>query len=222
MSFHTPPTSLQKALPESEVAVMSPADVGGFRSEEYLKISPQGKVPAMKCENGLCIAESDTVSRYLMSVYADKGPSFQPENPRSNMIARFHDLYLTSIQGCLYKASPPFGTFGDRQEALAEYSKQLYMIADMMVDGGAYLCGDDVSLADATLFPSIVFASYMFPKFDSGLENPIPAKIESWFRAVQLQDHAFKKVYDEVGGSRNSTALFAMLTLSNINIGCPF
>jgi glutathione S-transferase len=79
-------------------------ELGGFKSDEYLAINPQGKVPALKCEStGLCIAESDTVARYLMSTYASEGPSFQPDNPISNMIARFHDIYLTSIQMCLYK-----------------------------------------------------------------------------------------------------------------------
>ena len=177
---------------------MSPSEVGGFKSPEYLKINPQGKVPAMKCEDGLLIAESDTVSRYLISKYSDKGPTFQPDNPKSNMIARFHDVYLSSIQMCLYKPSPPFGIYGDRKQALKEYSRQLYVIADLMDDKGHYLCGDEVSLADATLFPSIVFAAHMFPKFDCGIDKPIPAKIESWFRRMIDTDVAFKKVYDEV------------------------
>lgn len=51
----------KKQLDESEVSIVSPAELGGFRSEEYLKVSPLGKVPALKTHNtGLCIAESDT------------------------------------------------------------------------------------------------------------------------------------------------------------------
>jgi glutathione S-transferase len=190
---------VQKDLAESEVSVVSPLDLGGFKSEEYLKISPQGKVPSMKCESGLCIAESDTVCRYIMSTYADQGPSFQPDNPRSNQISRFHDFYLTTIQNCLYKPGPPFGIYGDRKQALAEYSKQLYVIADLMEDDAMYACGDEVSLADATLFPSVIFAVHLFPKFDSGLETPIPPKIEAWFQGLIEKDSAFKKAYDEVG-----------------------
>ena len=191
--------SPQKGLPESEVCVMSPAEVGGFRSEEYLAISPQGKVPALKCQTtGLTISESDTVSRYLLSAYESQSPSFQPDNPISNMIARFHDVYLTPIQSCLYKATPPFGTFGIRKDALAEYSKQLYKIADLMDGSGPYMCGDEVSLADASVFPSIVFASHMFPKFDAGIDNPIPPKIESWYQKMIGTDPAFNKVYSEV------------------------
>ena len=34
----------KKGLPESEVKVVSPADLGGFKSESYLAVNPQGKV----------------------------------------------------------------------------------------------------------------------------------------------------------------------------------
>ena len=148
------------------------------------------------------IAESDTVCRYLLSTYSDLGPSFQPENPSSNEIARFHDMYLTTIQTCLYRAGPPFGIFGTRKDALKEYSKQLYVIADLMDDQGPYMCGNEVSLADATVFPSVVFASFMFPKFEfqdgDSQRQPIPKKIEAWFQRMIDTDSAFQKVYNEV------------------------
>lgn len=146
----------------------------------------------------MSIAESDTVSRFLLSDYAEVGPSFQPNNPISNTMARFHDIYLSSIQMCLYKPGPPFGAFGTRRDALKEYSKQLYVLAEMMDSTGPYLCGSEVSLADATIFPSIVFAAHMFPKFDHGIEEPIPPKIEAWFQTMKDTDAAFKKVFDEV------------------------
>lgn len=196
----------KKGVPESECKILSPVDVGGTKSDEYLKINPQGKVPSLKCQTtGQSIAESDTVSRYLLHTYADMGPSFQPDDPRSNEIARFHDVYLTTIQSCLYRAAPPFGHFGCRKDALKEYSKQLYVIADLMDDSGPYLCGDQVSLADATVFPSIIFASFMFPKFDGnvglfddGNKPPIPTKLQDWFRRMVSTDSAFQKVFEEV------------------------
>jgi glutathione S-transferase len=190
----------KKGIPAAECCVMSPAEVGGFKSEDYLAISPQGKVPSLKClESGLCLAESDTVCRYLMSHYAYTGPSFQPDNARSNEIARFHDMYLTTIQSCLYRAVPPFGSFGDRKDALKEYSKQLYIISELMDENGPYLCGKEVSLADATVFPSIVFASFMYPKFQEGMvDQPIPRKIEEWYKRMIDTDSAFQRVHEEV------------------------
>jgi glutathione S-transferase len=206
----------KKGIDDSECIVKSPMDLGGFKSEAYLRISPEGKVPALQIyekNNYLdgspqlsTLAESDTVARYLMKRYATIGPSFQPDSPFSNEIARFHDMYLTTIQGCLYKASPPFGPYWNRMEALKEYSKQLYIITENFMSNDSknvYLCGDDVSLADATLFPSIVFATYMFPKFDSDVNNnpsrpAIPLQLQTWFRRLIDTDSAFKKVYDEV------------------------
>ena len=195
----------KKEIPESECAVISVMDVGGFKSEEYLSINPQGKIPSLKCQTtGVTIAESDTVCRYLMSSYSDLGPSFQPDNPLSNEIARFHDMYLTTIQTCLYRAVPPFGIFGTRKDALKEYSKQLYIISNMMDDEGPYLCGKEVSLADASVFPSVVFASFMFPKFDQKelmddqQQQLVPKKIEEWFQRMIDTDVAFQKVYEEV------------------------
>lgn len=194
----------KKALPETEVKIVAPSELGGLKSEEYLKVNPQGKMPSLVVQDGdtmFGIAESDTIGRYLMSTYATTGPSFQPDNPRSNLIARFHDLYLSTIQGCFYKPSPPFGTFGCRKEALLEYRKQLDVIADLTVDNdGLYLCGSEVSYADATLFPSLVFAKYMFPKFDGvpGLDTNLPIKLGQYFDRVLEQDPAFRKIYDEV------------------------
>ncbi|KAG7350436.1 protein kinase C inhibitor [Nitzschia inconspicua] len=193
----------KKGIPEEECCVMSPAELGGFKSEDYLAISPQGKVPALKCqETGLCLAESDTVCRYLLSKYSYLGPSFQPDNARSNEIARFHDMYLTTIQSCLYRAVPPFGGFGDRMEALQEYSRQLYVISKLMDEDGPYLCGKDVSLADAAVFPSIVFASFMYPKFEHGIVGkPIPKNIEEWYQRMIDTDSAFQRVHEEIKGA---------------------
>lgn len=102
----------------------------------------------------------------------------------------------------MYKAAPPFGIYGTRQDALNEYVKQLGIINDLLDERSGseniqYLCGDEVSLADATLFPSIIFAEKMLPKF--GFENPLPDKISDWYNEVKSKDDDFSKVYDEVG-----------------------
>jgi glutathione S-transferase len=73
------------------------------------------------------------------------------------------------------------------------------VIAKLMGKDGPFLCGKEVSLADATVFPSIVFASFMFPKFDHGLAHPpIPKEIEEWYQNLIETDIAFHRVYEEV------------------------
>lgn len=187
----------KKALEEPEVTIVRPGDVGGLKSETYLNMNPQGKMPTMHCtETDFSIPESDTICRHLLSTYANKGPSFLPDDPKSNLLCRFHDMYLTTIQGCLYKDRPPFGIYATRADALAEFNKQLLVIENLVSGGAPYLCGSEISLADATIFPTMVFAKHMLPKF--GFDSALPPKIDAWFEQVQRIDFVFKKVYDEV------------------------
>jgi glutathione S-transferase len=186
-----------------DIAIVAPTELGGLRSDEYLERNPQGKMPLLAChESGLNVAESDTIARYLLSEYVGTGPSFEPDNPRSNQIARLHDMYITTIQGCLYKPAPPFGTFGTRREAVVELVKQLQIIEDLVVEDGIYLCGEHVSLADATLFPTTVFAAYMLPKFD--VEPALPPKLSKWYQQVSTQDPDFSKIQQEIMGGLNA------------------
>lgn len=75
---------------EDKVKLVSPMEIGGLRSEEYLKLNPQAKMPALGLNEDVysSIAESDTIARYLLSKYADQGPSFQIDCPKSNYLAR--------------------------------------------------------------------------------------------------------------------------------------
>jgi len=185
------------------VKIVPPTDIGGLQADAYKAINPEKKMPAMVCPGGLALFESDTIARYLLSEYRNRGPSFQPENPRSNLICRVHDMYLTTIQACMYRP-PPFGPFWTRKDALAEYRRQLEIIDDMVVDADptascSYMCGNEISLADATLFPSALFALHMLPKFDPPGYR-LPPKLERWFNTVKEHDPVFRTVYDEIMG----------------------
>jgi len=187
------------------VEILSPAEVGGLKSSDYLNLNPAGLMPSLtiqKADNpyGInAIAESDTIARYLISEYSD-APSFLPDHPKSNQIARWHDMYLTPIQGCLYKPSSrlPFGNYADRKSAIAAYRKNLEVIEGFVGDlTGLYLCGDDISLADATLFPSLVFATFMLPKFDHA-QPALPLTLTQYYNNLMAKDEVFSKVHDEI------------------------
>jgi diadenosine tetraphosphate (Ap4A) HIT family hydrolase/glutathione S-transferase len=205
----------KKEISNEQVTILSPAHLGGLKSEDYKKLSPLGLMPCLTLPKPeqqshgelSSLVESDTIARYLLSKYATIGPSFQPENPKSNLIARMHDMYLTTIQGCLYKPASrlPLGDYPDRKSAIEAYRKNWNIIESFLTDDVAedatYLCGKEVSLADATLFPSAVFATYMLPKFDSDLDHPeppLPPKLTRWFDHLRINDSTFTKVYDEI------------------------
>lgn len=178
----------------SEIEIVSPVSIGGLQSSAYLQINPQAKMPALECSDDINLAESDTIARYLVSRYENIEPSFQPNLPLSNYICRIHDIYMQPIQGSMYKANPPFGTYGTRKDALVEYVKQMNIIDNLISDNTLYLCGNEISLADATMFPSLVFATHMLPKFDM---TP-PPKLIKWFDYLKQHDDVFAKVYDEI------------------------
>ena len=101
----------KKNISQDQVEIISPVTVGGLKSEEYLALSPNGLMPSLSIQKNHSsgmkhISESDTIARYLLSEYSNVGPSFLLENPRSNQITRWHDMYLTTIQGCLVSANP--------------------------------------------------------------------------------------------------------------------
>jgi glutathione S-transferase len=207
----------KKELDETEVRIVPHTDIGGLKSAEFLSLNPQGKIPVLHCPAlGFSIPESDTISRYLLTKYADKGPSFLPDDHQSNLLSRFHDFYLTTNQGCLYKDRPPFGIFGTRSDALAEFRKQLGVLDDLLMEQQQqqqYLCGSEVSLADATIFPTMVFAKHMLPKF--GFPNALPSKIDAWFENLKLSDPVFQRVYDEVRLAVNVDCLAARYALTS-------
>ena len=193
-----------KQLSQQQVEIVSPMKLGGLKSAEYMAVSPQGLMPAMliqkEHESGMKhLSESDTIARYLLAEYSNVGPSFQPDNPRSNQICRWHDVYLTTIQGCLYKPASrfPIGDYADRKSAITAFKKNLNIIEGFMSDEGMYLCGNEVSLADASLFPTCIFANYMLPKFDDS-QPPLPPKLAAWFENVRNNDPVFSKIYDEI------------------------
>lgn len=43
---------------------------------------------------------------------------------------------VVGLQGCMYKASPPFGSFDNRLDALAELKKQMAVLEDMADEKG--------------------------------------------------------------------------------------
>ena len=184
--------------------------LGGLKSEEYLQRSPQGYMPCLTIQKpnnsyGITsLSESDTIARYLLAEYANVGPSFLMDHPKSNQITRWHDIFLTTIQGCLYKPAArfPLGDYPDRKSALAAYRKNLKVIEGFMGDEeSTFLCGEEVSLADATLFPSLVFANYMLPKFDEDVNNPqppLPPKLTRYFDNLRTNDEVFSRVHNEI------------------------
>jgi len=200
----------KKGLSTTEdVQIKSPADVGGLKSPEYLAMNPQGLMPCLVTEEGP-IPESDTIARYLLDRFESKSPSFRPSTlasrTKSEIITRLHDIYLAGNQQCMYKLVPPFGKWPSRPQQMDEFRKQLLIVDSHVDEKGPYVAGEEVSLADATLFPTLIFAEYMLPKFEPkgstwSQEACFGANLSRWFNWVKVNDASFAKVYEEITGA---------------------
>lgn len=183
---------------QSLISISKPDDIGGLKGPTYLSLNPQGKMPLFITDEGDAIPESDCISRYLLDKYANQpGPSFVPttltQKYLSEQLVRLHDVYISPIQGCMYKApGTPFSIFGnDRLAAVAELRKQLDILESIVVKFeekhqnmiGNYLCGNEISLADAAIFPTMVFCQWMlpryFPRYESSTLSPSSSSTSS-------------------------------------------
>jgi len=83
---------------EDQVSIVSPMDIGGLKSPEYLKLNPQGKMPLLVADE-ITLPESDTICRYLLDRFSENSPSFVPSTAvaraRSDLLCRLHDMYLS-------------------------------------------------------------------------------------------------------------------------------
>ena len=189
---------------EDQFIITNPSEVGGIKSEEYLAMNPQGKMPLLVTADGLALPESEVISQYICHAFAENsGPELIPEDPETRAICalatRIHDLYVVPIQGCMYRAGYDVKTWADQ---LAEVVKQLDVIEGVMNlrTDGPFVGGREPSTADAALFPTYVFIEYILPKHfgwkDVWAGRPTTAK---WFEAMKL-DTCGARVYGEVRG----------------------
>ncbi len=120
-----------KGIISSHLEIQKPDDFGGLKSAQYLALNPQGKMPLLITNDDDVIIESDCIARYVIAKYNMFKPTFilpnLHEETLSNQICRIHDIYITSVQGCMYKASGTmFSVFGtDRKAAMKVFALQL-------------------------------------------------------------------------------------------------
>ena len=183
---------------------------GGIKSAEYMKLSPQAKLPIIAVEAEtpsapppFVIAETNAIFSYIVDRYSDVGPSFECETSEaravSRMITSIHDNYISAIQGCLYKPMDA----SERLIKLKELLKQLDVLEHHICAlGGPYVGGSVMSSGDCTLFPTIIFVEYIAPKFgwpDVFASRP---KLGSWWKHMRSgdggQDDFCNRVYEEV------------------------
>lgn len=98
-----------------------------------------------------------------------------------------------------------YGT--DRKSAINELMKQLRGIENLLQSfdnkfphlKGNFLCGNEISLADATLFPTVVFCVFMLPQFFNIQTNEfIGPLLQKWFEFLSSEVSYTRIVRQEI------------------------
>lgn len=190
-----------------------------LKEPEFAKVNPLKKVPGLIRPDGVTVFESAVILNYLEDKYSMLKPSFKPTTPEDRqhmeLVIRCHDLYVASpnctapgfshSQGSMYLS---YGWHGaargmdlkTRAAKLEEVWKQLNFLNESIK--GPYICGDKVTLADFTWFPTLIFMEYMLPKVFGwpdvfrDTSGPLP-KLATWFPKI-AEEEAFAKVRQQI------------------------
>lgn len=162
--------------------LLSMADL---QSPDFAKINPCRKVPALVTDTGMALFEASVIMNYLEDVFTGIKPSLvldtSPEDRAFvQLLVRCHDLYISSpncnqpnfshTQGCMYLDPTPTEFTPDRRTMNAAtraaklqelYEQLLWLEGQLRLP---YMAGSQMTHADLTWFPTIVFMEFMLPK----------------------------------------------------------
>ena len=132
------------------VDLMSKTTISGA---DFDAVTIKGYVPALVLDDGELVTENIAILDYLAGIY----PQFALEGPlgRTRLLEA-----LAYISTEIHKSYKPFWHDGsDSQKAIASayISKRLQYLADRVA--GAYLLGDQPSVADFYLFVTLLWAT---------------------------------------------------------------
>ena len=133
---------------------------GEQKSEDYLKINPYGKVPAMS-DGDFNLSEGVAISRYL--ALRENSALYSGDLQQQSKIDQWMDFVVQHIRVNVVRVhfnsvlAPMFGLEGDLNavETGREYLTQNLPHVERQLETNAYLCGDDLSLADIVLLASL-------------------------------------------------------------------
>ena len=191
---------------EGAVEVRDPDTLGGLRSQEYLAKNPNGKMPLLVTGDGMALPESEVINQYLQATLPGGSPGLVPPTPEGRALAdlatRVHDVYICANQGCMYKAMEA----KERQAGMTVLVTQLDMLESILSTiqarglGAPHFGGPEPCTADAALFPTFVFMTYILPSI-FGWEDVFKARplLSAWWDAC-LSLPAFARVHGEVTG----------------------
>ncbi|MFG5379771.1 glutathione transferase GstA [Yoonia sp. R2-816] len=136
--------------------------------DDFLKISPNGYVPALITDEGDIITENPAVLQYL----ADQSPAAGLAPPNGTLARTRLQETLNFISSELHKSFSPFFTGreldGDaRKRVEAGVGRRAAHVEQRLADGRRFLLGDTFTVADAYAFVVLNWAGFVGLSLDA-------------------------------------------------------
>jgi glutathione S-transferase len=151
-----------------------PTPGGGYKSPEYLKLNPLGKVPALK-DGKTVIYESGVIVEYLEAKHKKK--PVVPKNAKvaaeARMIAAVTGEYVHGAVSKLFALMGPAPDKTAVDAVFVEIDKYLD-IAEKVMAAKPFAAGAKFTIADVYALPALQFASMFMPVF--GAKKPLGAR----------------------------------------------
>jgi len=131
---------------------------GGNAETDYLAMNPMGLVPTLIEEDGFCVWESNTITRYLASKFG--AGSLCPTNLQSRATAEtWMDWQLTALAPMirpvfhgLVRNKPEDRDF-DSINAGIEQGNRLLAMLDTHLEGRSFIAGNEFTMGDIPIGP---------------------------------------------------------------------
>lgn len=151
----------RKQFPAGTMDIVSPAELGGLKSEQYLAVNPLGKMPALIIrddpEGTFELFESKVICEYLIDRFPEMKPTFVPTSARGraigNLVASLLDSYVGPLNYAMYK---PLDPDFDRAAVVKQMDQGFDAIEHVLDSSGPYVAGGDMSIGDIALFARYV------------------------------------------------------------------
>lgn len=165
--------------------------------EEVAAMNPMGKIPILE-DGDLILPESDAICEYLEDRFPESAlrPADHAQRARVRMLSRMADYYVFE------SLAPLFAHLSRKHRDQAVVDTQLAALergltaVEYFVAAEDYAAGPDMSLADCTLVPILLFLTSYLHFF--GIEDPLQPypKLSGYWQRMQAQEFAAKVIVE--------------------------
>ena len=162
-------------IPVQEISIME----GEHKQEEYKKISPSSKVPALELDDGTVITESMAICKYLELLHPEPAlfGSSKVEQAKIEMESRRIELELMLPIASAFRHTHPAAAALENPQieeygiAQRENAINRLNLLDEELGEQKFIAGDDYSVADITALCAIDFGGLAQIEVPSSLVN---------------------------------------------------